>query len=703
VSVQATSTVRLPRCSLVITNVYFGEPQRHAVLVCAPRRQPLETNLEEDRSPAIANLEDRLHPVFRAILMLVLCYLAAKLGGTLIINVPQTVWPLWPGCAVLVAILLVSPRKIWPILIPAGLAGFVLYDLPAGVSISSTAVLQLADIAEILVAVWGVHYFLHGVPRLDSLKAFGKYVFVTVVLGPLVSSLIVIETLPGDRWMSVRISFLSDGLAFLTLAPAILGWVERFRASPRATRAYYLEAAGLFTALFSLSVVMFVTRATHASPAGLYSLLPFLLWSALRFGSAGAGTSASIVALVSIWGAVHGRGPFTETDPTNVFTLQLFLLFTAVPFMTLAVLVEERKRQEAVLRESEERFRLMADTAPTLIWMSGTDKLCTFFNRGWLDFTGRSMEQELGEGWAAGVHKDDLEQCLRIYTTAFDSRANFEMEYRLRRHDGEYRWIVDYGVPRFGSNGVFCGYIGSCLDITERKLSEMSLHELTGRLIHAQEEERARIARELHDDISQRMAFLQIGLDQFGQNVPGLTPSERKELRNLTEVTSEVSSDLHSMSHQLHPARLDLQGLVAAMGSFCRELNSQHELRIEFLHHDVPGEIPTDVALCLFRIAQEGLRNVVKHSKTSEARVELYGNGDGIDLCISDCGAGFDPESAEEKGGLGLISMRERLRLIGGDLAVESEPSHGTRIRVRVPLSSGSSQENEPKQFKANA
>jgi len=651
-------------------------------------------------------LTGQFHTVIRASLVAMVCYLAAKLGGILIINDPQTLWPLWPGCAVLVAIVLVSPRNIWPILIPAGLAGFVLYDLPAGVSIHSTAILLLADIAEILIAVWGVHYFLHGVHRLDSLKAFGKYVLVTVMLGPLVATMIGIENLTGDRWISGRINFLSDGLAFLTLAPAILGWVERFRVRPRTTRAYYyLEATALFTALFFLSFDMFVAHSTHVSPAVLYSLVPLLLWSALRFGSAGAGTSGSIVALVSIWGAVHGRGPFAETDPINrVFTLQLFLLLAAVPFMTLAVLVEERKGHEAVLRESEERFRLMADTAPTLIWMSATNKLCTFFNRGWLNFTGCSMEQELGDGWTSGVHPDDLKHCLNVYSTAFDSRKDFQMEYRLRRHDGEYRWLIDYGVPRFGSNGTFCGYVGSCVDITERKLFEMSLQDMTGRLIHAQEEERSRIARELHDDISQRMAYLQIGLEQFGQAIPALTSNDRNELHNLSELASEVSSDLHSISHQLHPARLDLQGLVAAMGSFCREITNQHELQVEFLHHDVPAQIPTDVALCLFRIVQEALRNVVKHAKTTEAKVELSCHGDVIDLCVSDSGTGFNPDCTLRNTGLGFVSMSERLRLIGGHLAVESEPSHGTRIRVRVPLSGCRTQDaSEPKHHKANA
>ena len=350
--------------------------------------------------------------------------------------------------------------------------------------------------------------------------------------------------------------------------------------------------------------------------------------------------------------------------------------------------ITEQRLVDEALRESEERFRLMADTTPTMIWMSGTDKLCTFFNQGWLNFTGRSMEQELGEGWAAGVHSDDLERCLRIYSSAFDSRRNFEMEYRLRRHDGEYRWIVDYGVPRFGSNGMFCGYIGSCIDITERKISEMSLHELTGRLIHAQQKERARIAREIHDDIGQRMAVLEITLEQFEQKMPGLSSSDRKQLHNIAQVASEISSDLHNLSHRLHPVKLDLLGLVAAIGGLCRELSRQHGLQIKFVHQNIPRKIPKAQALCLFRIAQEALRNVVKHSKTADAKVELCGHDDGIDLCISDSGTGFSPESAQTKRGLGLISMRERLRLIGGHLAVESEPLRGTRVRVRVPLSS---------------
>jgi PAS domain S-box-containing protein len=148
----------------------------------------------------------------------------------------------------------------------------------------------------------------------------------------------------------------------------------------------------------------------------------------------------------------------------------------------LGAVIEERATGETERRESESRFRIVADAAPVLIWMAGVDKLCTFFNKPWLKFTGRSLEQEMGNGWAAGVHPDDLQKCLKIYTEAFDARKAFVMQYRLRRYDGEYRWVSDQGVARHDAQGNFAGYIGSCVDVTELVNKDAALRESEERM-----------------------------------------------------------------------------------------------------------------------------------------------------------------------------------------------------------------------------
>ncbi len=350
--------------------------------------------------------------------------------------------------------------------------------------------------------------------------------------------------------------------------------------------------------------------------------------------------------------------------------------------------ITEVRLAEQALRESEERFRLVAGTAPVMIWMSGTDKLCIYFNKGWLDFRGRTHEEEVGNGWQSGVHPDDLERYLGTYVGAFEARVTFEMEYRLCRRDGEYRWVVDHGVPRFDPGGNFCGYIGSCLDITDRKVAEGRLQELSGRLIGAQEQARARFARDLHDDLGQRMTLIQLNIERFAGSTDGLSLEAHRQLRAVLRTLAEMTADIQSMSHRLHPSTLDALGLVTALRAVCREFGEQAQLSVRFAHHDVPDDIAQEVCLSLFRVAQEALTNVVKHSGVTEATLDLSGSGDYLDLRISDAGAGFDLGSATwtSDAGLGLISMRERLRLVGGNLLVQTAPSRGTAIRATIPM-----------------
>jgi PAS domain S-box-containing protein len=218
--------------------------------------------------------------------------------------------------------------------------------------------------------------------------------------------------------------------------------------------------------------------------------------------------------------------------------------------------ITERKTAEQSLRESEERFRLVANTAPVLIWMAGADKLCEYLNQPWLEFTGRPLEADLGNGWTEVVHPDDVSTCLDTYTRAFERRDRFEMEYRLRRHDGEYRWVSDIGVPRFNPDGSFAGYIGSSMDVTDRKLAEEALSNMGRKLIDAHEEERTWIARELHDDINQRIALLAIELDRWN-HLPGSGADTHDHIQNISQRVLEIGNDIQALSHRLHSSKLE--------------------------------------------------------------------------------------------------------------------------------------------------
>ncbi len=368
-----------------------------------------------------------------------------------------------------------------------------------------------------------------------------------------------------------------------------------------------------------------------------------------------------------------------------LFLAETLLIFALVWQRARAIKAEtEQRRTEQAIRESEKRFRLVANTAPVMIWMSGTDKKCDYFNKPWLDFTGRPLEAELGDGWAEGVHPDDSNGCLQTYTEAFDRKESFEMYYRLRRHDGEYRWLLDNGVPRFNPDGTFAGYIGSCLDITDRKLAEESLATIGRRLIEAHEEERTWISRELHDDINQRLALLAIDLERWSHDA---STNEVTELvRHTRARITEIAQDVQGLSHRLHSSKLDYLGLATAAKSFCRELSEKTKVEIVFGDAGIPRTLSKEVSLCLFRVLQEGLQNAVKHSGVRSFTVDLQGTEESIELTVADTGNGFEEQDAFTRHGLGLISMRERLQLVNGELSVKSKPGAGTTIRARVPL-----------------
>lgn len=220
------------------------------------------------------------------------------------------------------------------------------------------------------------------------------------------------------------------------------------------------------------------------------------------------------------------------------------------------------------------------------------------------------------------------------------------------------------------------------VEIDERKRTEEVLEQLAGRLIGAQEDERSRIGRELHDHVSQRLGILAIQIDQLRiQSGEAATGSALDDLR---QQTSEITDDIHALSHRLHSSMLDHLGLVPALQRLVKECAQRFAIPIAFTHSST-GAIPSEVALCLFRIAEESLTNVAKHSKATSARVNLAAQGDGVHLTVADEGVGFDPTLLDVNPGLGFVSMRERLRLVRGSVHVRSAPGQGTTIEVRVP------------------
>jgi len=377
--------------------------------------------------------------------------------------------------------------------------------------------------------------------------------------------------------------------------------------------------------------------------------------------------------------STHWRTPHTPTD--DDFT------FFDVLARQASDLIEQAIADEA-LRDSEARFRLIANTAPVMIWMSGIEGQITYLNQTWLEFTGRPLDAMVGQVQADVLHPDEAARCREQFAKAFDRREPFEMEHRLRRHDGEYRWTVTAGVPRYEVDGSFAGYIGTGVDITERKRAEEALSGVSQKLIEAHEEERSRIARELHDDINQRLAVVSVRLGSLKQSSPVPAADLNEEIGKVGQEIANIVADIQALSHGLHPPRLDLLGLEAAAAALSDEVANRHGVAIDVHFESIPKRLPADISLCLYRVLQEALQNVVKHSVSRHAHVALKGHGDSVSLTVKDAGAGFRADEAMRGPGLGLTSMRERLKVVGGRLSIQSQPGRGTTIDAVAPLRS---------------
>jgi PAS domain S-box-containing protein len=359
-----------------------------------------------------------------------------------------------------------------------------------------------------------------------------------------------------------------------------------------------------------------------------------------------------------------------------------------------------RKNAEAeiALRESEIHFRTLADCGRALIWIAGPDGMVTYFNEPWLNFTGRSLDLELGMGWTAGIHPDDAPRRAGICAEKFKTHEKFSIEYRILNASGEYRWIQDDATPRFNSKHEFLGFMGHCLDITMHKISEEQitkyndqLRGLTAHLERIREQERLTIARDIHDVLGSSLSSLKMEMKILQTSIDSQCPSLHEELlgqaRRMSGLVDESIDLMRRTLKELRPEILEELGLSEAIRWYSKEIG--HRSGIDFLVTIFPKEIKLNQiqSVILFRIFQEILTNITQHSGATKVTVFFKKNRNILVMSVGDNGIGITPEQTSRNDAFGILGMRERAFLLSGEIQITGVPGQGTTIRLTIPIS----------------
>ena len=399
-----------------------------------------------------------------------------------------------------------------------------------------------------------------------------------------------------------------------------------------------------------------------------------------------------------------------ELPTDNTLSLQYFFLIISIPLTFLGVVIREAENSQIEVRENEAQFR-MTNSAPVMIWKSDTEKRCTFFNKGWLDFTGRTLEQEQGYGWAEGVHPEDYKRCLQVYVDSFDVRQDFTMEYRLRRSDGEYRWVLDSGVPRFDPHGLFQGYIGSCVDITTSKRAELEIQQHRSELAHLSRvtmmgELSGSMAHELNQPLAAILCNAQAALRFLALDTVNLEDL-REILKDIAEEDSARGEVIRGLRLLFKKGEVQFQPL---------ELNGVIEEVLKLLHSDLVNHnivVDRNLAQKLPEVSgdrvqlQQVLINLIlngcdamANTKPSDRRLWLQtesNHGQVVKVTVGDHGCGIAPDrlgkvfepfvSTKPNGmGMGLAVCKTIISAHDGQLWAESNPGTGACFAFALPV-----------------
>ena len=406
------------------------------------------------------------------------------------------------------------------------------------------------------------------------------------------------------------------------------------------------------------------------------------------------GVSVLIYAILVLHSNLFGIISYWGAGSINFFTLPIFSVYFLGVALAMSFEISreviQAGRLTTILEKNERSLSLAVKAARIEVWSYDYRTGEFSISPKVRQFLGLAPDMPITLEMV--LEKVDLDDKLLLtdqINLVKTSSASFQMESRFKYPDGSQGWVSTIGEVEYGSDGSPVSLRGVALNITERKLAEEAARNMSGMLITAHEEERTRLARELHDHLGQRIALHSIELGLISENPPEDRTVFLERMEAINKQVELISNDISMLSHRLHPANLKRLGLVPAIRGLCREMASTHELAIDFKQSCSEfgcGVISDETSLCLYRITQESLRNVVRHSQATQVSVELNQSSDWIELVVVDDGVGFNREDASWKPSLGLISMQERARLVNGKLSIQTSVGNGTTVRVMVPV-----------------
>jgi signal transduction histidine kinase len=514
-----------------------------------------------------------LAEIFKLLIFAVAIVLAYRFGSPSILG-PVGVLSL--PVPVLLCALLLSPIRRWWAYLTLCACGCLLVGMWKGDALRLLSIFPF-DAFQATVSAYALRRFTRGRFQMDGLAQFGVFCVIAVLMAPALAGLgWAAVSYTGEKlfWQTWVEKFLCRAVSAVVVTPAIFCWTTLRNREPFNSTKKMVEATVLLGGLFAASYMAFgrIEPDPGRTVVLLYAPFPFLLWLALRFGLTGASTGISLVGLLAMLSARHGRGPFlADTAHDNVLGMRLFLLVVSIPLLLLAILFEERRRAE-----------------------------------------------------------------------------------------------------------------------NELHISYQQIRRLSASLLNAHDDERRRVARELHDEVCQEMTAVMMSIDGLRQRSgnPGL----QTDLASLSWTVSRLSKRIHGLSRQLHPSLVEYMGLSGALVLLCRECESLYQMKVEFTDNNSTTGLSLDCAVCLFMVAQEGLRNAMRHSRSKAAFVELTNNETHVQLSVRDAGRGFNVGEARRKGGLGFLQMEERVRGLKGTIRINSAPGKGTEVTVEMPLAASDSQ-----------